>query len=210
MTSGIGMKRISSRSDNVRSGCTHLLHYKKLMKILSMRSIGISVLMVFTLSSVTSCGLVTSYDLDTELSLDSKQEKVRAKVQQAHQSMVNLNISLLKMEISRFHTTTGSYPTTGEGLKVLFEDSDETTTDTGRNPTPDESLPIVLGGNGLISVNQISEQFMIDPWGNKYGYKYIGSKEVTYEILSFGMDGVEDTDDDISTVVKPEKKDKNT
>lgn len=95
-----------------------------------------------------------------------------AKVTQADADMKTLQSSLEMYKI-----TAGSYPTTAEGFQALVT-----------RPASAKRWAKSL------------DQVPLDPWKNPYGYRFPGRKKPgEYEIISKGKDGVEGTEDDLSS-----------
>lgn len=86
----------------------------------------------------------------------------------------------LTTNLMAYKNNNGFYPTTAQGLKALVEKP-------GSQPMPKRWT-------------QIMTKMPIDPWDNDYIYRYPGSKIKTEpEIISKGPDGMENTDDDLSS-----------
>lgn len=86
----------------------------------------------------------------------------------------------ISTNLMQYKTVNGFYPTTAQGLKALVEKP-------GSQPVPKRW-------------SQIMTKLPIDPWDNEYIYRYPGSKIKTEpEIISKGPDGMEHTDDDLSS-----------
>ena len=71
------------------------------------------------------------------------------------------------------------FPTTEQGLSALV-------TEPSTNPPPNWRGPYI-------------ETIPDDPWGNPYQYRSPGQDGRDYEIVSYGPDGIEGTDDDIKS-----------
>lgn len=96
------------------------------------------------------------------------------KIQKAENEMRALSATLLQ-----YKTLGGRYPTEEQGLQALV-------TKPTKDPIPRRHSPI--------------KALAKDPWGNDYIYKMPGTKDPkTYEIISYGADGVEGGGDDISS-----------
>ncbi len=97
-----------------------------------------------------------------------------AKVKTAYTQMQMLSTSL-----DAFRLDVGRYPTTEEGLKILWvKDSD------------------LKNWNGAYLPKKVEE----DSWGNPYGYKYPGSDGNDYDLFSYGADGKEGGNDDSADI----------
>jgi len=84
--------------------------------------------------------------------------------------------SSIKTPLLSYRTTVGRYPTTEQGLKALV------------------SPPAGVGSSW--KGPYVEEDDFIDPWKNEYQYRYPGVKNKgSYDIWSFGPDGVESADD---------------
>ncbi|WP_018969166.1 type II secretion system major pseudopilin GspG [Rubritalea marina] len=98
-----------------------------------------------------------------------------AKIQKTESEMQSLAAHLLQ-----YKNLAGRFPTTEQGLQALV--TKPTTAPKPRRWT------------------QTLTALPRDPWGNDYIYKMPGSKDSsTYEIISYGSDGVAGGDDDISS-----------
>lgn len=84
------------------------------------------------------------------------------------------------MALERYRTLAGQYPSEQQGLKALV---DRPTT----APRPRKW-------------SSMMPRLKDDPWGNPYVYKFPGSKRKNQpEIISWGEDGLEGTEDDLSS-----------
>lgn len=82
--------------------------------------------------------------------------------------------------LAMYKLNAGSFPTTQQGLKALTEKP--TTT-----PVPRRWVQV------MTKVNP-------DPWGAEYGYRYPGKKRANdFEMISKGPDGLDNTEDDLSS-----------
>ena len=74
----------------------------------------------------------------------------------------------------------GFAPTTQQGLEALYV----------KPSTPPVPKRHASAGKGVPN----------DPWGNPYRYRNPGKKDASdFEIYTFGPDGIENTDDDMSS-----------
>ena len=81
------------------------------------------------------------------------------------------DLSSLDTALKLYRLDTGVYPTTEQGLDILL-------TATGKGP--------------------YLEKTPIDPWKNKYQYRFPGvHRPTSYDLFSSGPDGKEGTEDDI-------------
>ncbi len=97
-----------------------------------------------------------------------------AKVKTAYTQMQMLSTSL-----DAFRLDVGRYPTTAEGLKILWVKESDT-----------------KGWNGAYLPKKVDE----DSWGNPYNYKMPGSDKNDYDLFSFGADGKEGGNDDSADI----------
>lgn len=84
-----------------------------------------------------------------------------------HQDMVKLQISVIEAAINTYQVNTGKYPDTLEDM-VVCPDSV-----TGKWTGP-----------------YLKESQLYDPWGRMYIYNLINSGNVSYEIMTYGADGL--------------------
>lgn len=86
----------------------------------------------------------------------------------------------LESALMGYKTLAGHFPSQQQGLKALVEKPTQ-------EPRPRRW-------------KQLQSKLQLDPWGNEYVYKYPGTKDASRpEIISKGDDGVEGTDDDMSS-----------
>lgn len=86
----------------------------------------------------------------------------------------------LESALMGYKTLAGHFPSQQQGLKALVEKPTQ-------EPRPRRW-------------KQLQSKLQLDPWGNEYIYKYPGSKDPSRpEIISKGDDGVEGTEDDMSS-----------
>lgn len=90
------------------------------------------------------------------------------KVEKSKQQITKTQIVMIENSIKMFKLDTGRYPTTEEGLKVLLA-----------NP----------GGISNWDGPYLEKGVPKDPWGKDYIYTYPG-KNYTFEIVSLGADGL--------------------
>jgi len=91
------------------------------------------------------------------------------KLTQAKQKAAKAQIELFGTALDAFRLDVGRYPTTEEGLKILREKPSGV--DMWKGPYLPKEIPV-------------------DPWGKAYIYKSPG-EHGEYDLLSFGLDGVE-------------------
>jgi general secretion pathway protein G len=98
-----------------------------------------------------------------------------AKISQCESDFKTIETALMSYKL-----LAGNYPTTQQGLKALVEKP--TTT-----PVPRRW-------------SQNSKKVPLDPWKNEYGYRFPGKKNANEpEIFTKGVDGQENTADDLSS-----------
>lgn len=82
--------------------------------------------------------------------------------------------------LAMYKLNAGSFPTTQQGLKAL-QDKPSTT------PVPRRWV-------------QVMSKIPTDPWDTVYGYRFPGKKRANeFEMYSMGPDGIENTEDDLSS-----------
>ena len=97
-----------------------------------------------------------------------------AKVKTAYAQM-----QMLSTALDAFRLDVGRYPTTEEGLEILWlKESD------------------VKNWNGAY----LPKKVKADSWGNPYQYKYPGSDKNEYDLSTYGADGKEGGKDDSADV----------
>jgi general secretion pathway protein G len=86
----------------------------------------------------------------------------------------------ISSNLMQYRTANGFYPSTSQGLKALVERP-------SANPVPRRW-------------SQIMKKMPLDPWDSEYIYRFPGKKNATEpEIISKGPDGLENTQDDLSS-----------
>ena len=99
----------------------------------------------------------------------------RAKITAAKTDITNIELA-----VDRFEIDTSRYPTNSEGLRALI-------------PPPPANVEEDWHGPYL------SKGVPKDPWGNEYVYRQPGQhNEYGYDLHSYGPDGVNGTEDDIT------------
>lgn len=99
----------------------------------------------------------------------------KAKVTAAKTQIENIKTALTSYEIE-----IGEYPTTQQGLKALRE------------------APSGVDEDDYRKGGYLEEDINEDPWGNPWIYAYPGTHNNDYDLYSFGPDGKEGGDDDIT------------
>jgi general secretion pathway protein G len=98
---------------------------------------------------------------------------------------VQTQIGLLKTPLQSFDMAIGSYPTTAQGLESL------------RTAPSDLANPSKWDGP------YIESAVPLDPWDNPYQYACPGTQNPdSYDLWSFGPDGVNGTEDDVGNWTK--------
>lgn len=98
----------------------------------------------------------------------------------AKRTRVSGDFNSIGAVLRQYQTLNGRFPTTQQGLKALVEKP-------GGDPRPKRWV-------------KLADEVPLDPWQNEYGYKFPGSKDPgMFELISKGADGVEGTEDDISS-----------
>jgi len=89
--------------------------------------------------------------------------------------------SLFSSALDMYEADNGNYPSTEQGLQALrIQPSTDPAPRNWKGPYLKKDVPL-------------------DPWGNAYGYAYPGMHNPSgYDLYSFGPDGQDGTDDDIT------------
>ncbi len=96
--------------------------------------------------------------------------KIFGKLDDAKVKTAYAQMQMLSSALDTFKLDVGRYPTTQEGLKVLWvKDSD------------------IKGWNGPYLPKKVDK----DSWGDPYIYKFPGSDKNDYDLLTYGADGKE-------------------
>jgi general secretion pathway protein G len=106
--------------------------------------------------------------------------KLSGRGQQARVSAAKADIHAnLGAALDLYELDNGQYPTTAQGLEALIKKPTQ-------SPVPDDwSGPYLK-----------KQQVPLDPWGKTYGYVAPGTRNTdSYDLFSFGPDGVESADD---------------
>ena len=88
-------------------------------------------------------------------------------------------MQMLSTALDTFRLDVGRYPSTQEGLEILWVKESS-----------------VKDWNGPYLPKKING----DPWGNPYNYKYPGSDGNDYDLLSYGADAKEGGSDDSADI----------
>ena len=104
--------------------------------------------------------------------LFGKLDNAKVKTAYAQMQMLSTSLDTFKLDVGR-------YPTTAEGLKILWvKESD------------------LKNWNGAYLPKKVDE----DPWGHPYMYKFPGSNKNDYDLFSYGSDGKEGGSDDAADI----------
>ena len=106
--------------------------------------------------------------------------KFFGKLDDAKVKTAKAQVEMLSTSLDAFRLDTGRYPTTSEGLKVLWQK---------RNSE-------IRGFSGPYLPKPVKE----DPWGYGYQYKGDSKEDNPYELYSFGSDGAQGGADDAKDV----------
>ena len=94
-------------------------------------------------------------------------------------------IGMFKTPLGGYRLDVGDFPSTQQGLEALRE------------------APSDLANPDKWHGKYLEEPVPLDPWDNPYQYEYPGSTdEDSFDIWSWGPDGIDGTDDDISNRAK--------
>lgn len=95
-------------------------------------------------------------------------------------TVVRSDFEQITNNLLMYQNTAGNFPTTQQGLMATVEKP-------ASGPRPRYWT-------------QSMDQIPKDPWGNEYHYKFPGSKDRSQpELISYGKDGLQGTDDDMSS-----------
>lgn len=97
----------------------------------------------------------------------------KANITAATTQLDNIKTALMRYEIAM-----GTFPTTQQGIEALYE------------------MPSGVDEDKWERF--LEERVVNDPWGNPYVYRYPGTHNNDYDLYSFGPDGKEGGDDDIT------------
>lgn len=97
------------------------------------------------------------------------------KVDSAKVKTTQAQIELLSTALDSFKLDTGRYPTTEEGLEILWL-----------------KQSTLKGWNGPYMPKPVKA----DSWGNPYHYEAPGAESNPYDLISYGADGEEGGEDD--------------
>lgn len=100
---------------------------------------------------------------------------------EAYEDLTRAQIGMFEGQLDAYRLHVGTYPQSQQGLEALV--------------TPPADLPNPAKWRGPYSKKAIP----LDPWDNPYQYELIGPEQ--YHIWSWGPDGVDGTEDDISNTM---------
>lgn len=100
------------------------------------------------------------------------------KTREARITAARLQIESLSLALDNFEMDNGCFPTTEQGLEALRTRPDNASNWKGP---------------------YIKRRIPLDPWGKPYVYRSPGVQNIDYDLFSFGPDGAEGTEDDITT-----------
>lgn len=104
--------------------------------------------------------------------------KFTGRSEQAKLTAASTDISNLEVSLDAFEIDCSRYPTNTEGLRVLLEQPSN-----------------AVGWKGPYLKKGVPR----DPWGNEYVYRFPGqNNRYGYDLYSFGPDGQQGSDDDIT------------
>jgi general secretion pathway protein G len=96
----------------------------------------------------------------------------------AYEDAALTQIGMFEPQLDTFRLHVGAYPTTTQGLQALWtQPSDLKNPNKWRGPYSRKDIPL-------------------DPWGNPYQYELVGPEQ--FHIWSWGPDGLDGTEDDVS------------
>ena len=98
----------------------------------------------------------------------------------ADEDAVRVQINLFDQQLSIYRLHVGSYPTSNQGMQALrTQPADLSNPNKWRGPYANKDIPN-------------------DPWGNPYQYELINNEQ--FHMWSWGADGINGSDDDISNM----------
>ena len=113
--------------------------------------------------------------------------KFTKRSQEARKTAVKTQISQFEVALDTFQIDVGRFPTTAEGLRALVE----------KPPSNSE---------GWLEP-YLKRNIPKDAWGNEYAYRYPGQyNQDGYDLYSFGPDGKQGGDDDITNWSQEERR----
>lgn len=95
----------------------------------------------------------------------------------AKMQRVDTDFQTISTQLKTYQMSNRSFPTTQQGLEALVS-----------RPTVEPKPRRWV---------QLMKTVPPDPWGKPYQYAYPGKTNTTFDLYSFGPDGVSDTEDDI-------------
>jgi general secretion pathway protein G len=98
----------------------------------------------------------------------------------AYEDLARSQISTFESLLDAYRLHVGSYPTSSQGLQALWQ------------PPADLKNPAKWRGP------YATKEIPADPWGNPYQYELMNADQ--YHIWSWGPDGVNGSDDDVSNL----------
>ena len=110
--------------------------------------------------------------------LVGKSEKARITTTKAQMNSIQTALQAFEMNVGRF-------PTTEEGLDALVKCPSDVSEDMWDSP--------------------YLEEIPKDAWDNAFVYKYPGDNAIYYDLYSYGPDGQEETEDDITNWKKEDE-----
>jgi general secretion pathway protein G len=106
--------------------------------------------------------------------------RVMGRQEVARRNRAKSDIAALETALELFYLDMGRYPTSEEGLRVLYYEPE---------------------GESENWRRQLKKPLFNDPWGNQYEYRCPGIySDLPFEIVSYGMDGEEGGEDDAADV----------
>lgn len=97
---------------------------------------------------------------------------------QAHEEKIKADFSQIGKALELFYINEKKYPSTQQGLQALLR------------------APETLRKPHLYPKDGYIKEIPIDPWGNPYLYLSPGQKTVSYDLFTYGADGIEGGDEE--------------
>lgn len=109
--------------------------------------------------------------------------KLTGKSKKAKIAATQAQLRNVRMALAEYELNVGEFPTTSQGLKALIERPSEIDED--------------VWGESYLDTNSIPK----DAWGREFQYRCPGEHSKDYDLWSTGADGLDNTEDDITSWV---------
>ncbi len=109
--------------------------------------------------------------------------RLAGRSRKAKEAATKAQLRNIRVALSSYELNVGEFPTTAQGLKALIERPSEVDEDSWDGPYLEGSVPK-------------------DNWNHEFQYRQPGEHNKDYDLWSYGMDGQDGTDDDITNWTK--------